>query len=123
MEPIDSPLTDYSGENTNDTDIALLEDVEKKYSVSPEGSGKTVCSMVQKDGSVKKWINEVSSTQPCLNVEKTNGIDIDEDKDSLEIDKEVENVLQSGTIVESLSITSDSLNSVSSEVQNIKGMI
>ncbi|XP_013133537.1 PREDICTED: zinc finger protein 131-like [Papilio polytes] len=120
VEPIDSPLTDYSGENTNDTDIALLEDVEKKYSVSPEGSGKTVCSMVQKDGSVKKWVSEVSSTQPCLNVEKTNGIDIDEDKDSLEIDKEVENVLQSGTIVESLSITSDSLNSVSSEVQNIK---
>ncbi|XP_013181059.1 PREDICTED: longitudinals lacking protein, isoforms H/M/V-like [Papilio xuthus] len=122
VEPVDSPLTDYSGENTNDTDIALLEDVEKKYSISPESSsGKSMSSVVQKDRSVKKWINEVSSTQPCLNVvDKTNGIDIDEDKDSVEIDKEVENVLQSGTIVESLSITTDSLNSVSSEVQNIK---
>ncbi|XP_068620976.1 protein bric-a-brac 1-like isoform X2 [Battus philenor] len=120
VEPIDSPLTDYSGDNTNDTDIALLEDVEKKYSVSPESPLE---KSVLKERNVKKWISEVSSTQPCLNVgnDKTNGIDsVDEDKDSIEIDKEVETVLQSGTIVESLSITTESLNSVSSEVQSIK---
>lgn len=35
VEPAESPLTDYSGENTNDTDIALLEEpVEKKQFVS-----------------------------------------------------------------------------------------
>ncbi|KAL0848933.1 hypothetical protein ABMA28_013328 [Loxostege sticticalis] len=121
VEPIDSPLTDYSGENTNDTDIALLDDAgEKKYSISPESfSGKSVCTG-SSDHSVRKWINEVSSTQPCLNVanEKNNGLEIiDEDKESIEIDKEVETVLQSGTIVESLSITTENLNSVSSEAQ------
>ncbi|XP_072936348.1 uncharacterized protein [Epargyreus clarus] len=125
VEPVDSPLTDYSNENTNDTDIAVLEDsLEKKYSVSPEIlSSKSVCTSVSSDRSVKKWINEVSSTQPCLNIsnEKTNGIDlIEDDKDSIEIDKEVETVLQSGTIVESLSITTENLNSVSSEAQSIK---
>lgn len=126
VEPIDSPLTDYSGENTNDTDIALLEDAgEKKYSISPESfSGKSVCTG-SSDHSVRKWINEVSSTQPCLNVanEKNNGLEIiDEDKESIEIDKEVETVLQSGTIVESLSITTENLNSVSSEAQISKGI-
>ncbi|CAK1603447.1 unnamed protein product [Parnassius mnemosyne] len=125
VEPIDSPLTDYSGDNTNDTDIALLEDnLEKKYSVGSESpSGKSVCSTILSDGKVKKWINEVSSTQPCLNTsnDKANGIDsIEEDRDSVEIDKEVETVLQSGTIVESLSVATESLNSVSCEVQSIK---
>lgn len=72
---------------------------------------------------VKKWISEVSSTQPCLNInEKTNGIIVDDEKESIEIDKEVETVLQSGTIVESLSITTENLNSVSSEAQNCKGI-
>ena len=34
LEPAESPLTDYSGDNTNDTDIALLDDVaEKKQNV------------------------------------------------------------------------------------------
>lgn len=126
VEPIDSPLTDYSGENTNDTDIALLDEtLEKKYTVSPEAlSGKTVCSSALTDRNVKKWISEVSSTQPCLNIvnDKSNGIDVnDDDKESIEIDKEVETVLQSGTIVESLSITTENLNSVSSEAQNCKG--
>lgn len=126
MEPIDSPLTDYSGENTNDTDIALLEEaLETKYSISPEiSSGKSVCTTAN-DRSVKKWISEVSSTQPCLNIgnEKLNGIDtVDEEKESIEIDKEVETVLQSGTIVESLSITTENLNSVSREAQNCKGL-
>lgn len=118
-------MTDYSGDNTNDTDIALLEDtVDKKCAMSPESpSGKSVSTSLG-DRNVKKWINEVSSTQPCLNIsnDKANSIDIiDDDKETVEIDKEVETVLQSGTIVESLSITSESLNSVSSEVQSIKG--
>lgn len=124
LEPIDSPLTDYSGDNTNDTDIALLEEaLEKKYTVSPESlSNKTVCTTASSDRKVKKWISEVSSTQPCLNInEKSNSTDsTDEDKESIEIDKEVENVLQSGTIVESLSITTENINSVSNEAQNCK---
>ncbi|CAH2988528.1 unnamed protein product [Chilo suppressalis] len=125
VEPIDSPLTDYSGENTNDTDIALLEDaLEKKYRISPESlTGKSPSNVISGDGCTKKWINEVSSTQPCLNAmnEKICGIDaVEEDKDSVEIDKEVETVLQSGTIVESLSITTENLNSVSSEAQICK---
>ncbi|XP_026757294.1 uncharacterized protein LOC113516980 [Galleria mellonella] len=124
VEPIDSPLTDYSGENTNDTDIALLEDnLERKYSINSDTfSNKSIC-MSGNDRNVKKWINEVSSTQPCLNIgnEKINGIDSnDDDKDSIEIDKEVETVLQSGTIVESLSITTENLNSISSEAQICK---
>ncbi|XP_028163627.1 zinc finger protein 131-like [Ostrinia furnacalis] len=122
VEPIDSPLTDYSGENTNDTDIALLEDTEKKYSISPESlTGKSPCTG-SIDNSVKKWINEVSSTQPCLNVanDKTSLDIIDEDKESIEIDKEVETVLQSGTIVESLSITTENLNSVSNDAHICK---
>ncbi|XP_049864963.1 zinc finger protein 131-like [Pectinophora gossypiella] len=124
-EPLDSPLTDYSGENTNDTDIALLDDaLEKKYTISPESlSGKSVCTTGSNERSIKKWVSEVSSTQPCLNncIEKTNGTDAsEEDKDSIEIDKEVETVLQSGTIVESLSITTENLNLVSSEAQNYK---
>ncbi|XP_013200473.1 zinc finger protein 131 [Amyelois transitella] len=124
VEPIDSPLTDYSGENTNDTDIALLEDsAEKKYSVSPEPNiGKAQCNNTN-DRNIKKWINEVSSTQPCLNIgnEKVNGLDSgDDDKDAIEIDKEVDAVLQSGTIVESLSITTENLNSISTEAQICK---
>lgn len=125
-EPVDSPLTDYSGENTNDTDIAMLDEpVDKKYNINPETlTGKFIHS-TSSERNVKKWINEVSSTQPGLNLcEKTNGTDsLDDDKDSVEIDKEVETVLQSGTIVESLSITTGSLNSVSSDVQNCKGII
>ncbi|XP_073941421.1 uncharacterized protein [Choristoneura fumiferana] len=123
LEPIDSPLTDYSGENTNDTDIAVLEEpVEKKYSASSENfSNKSVCTTASGDCNAKKWINEVSSTQPCLNICNDKGSDAaDEDKDCIEIDKEVETVLQSGTIVESLSITTENLNSVSSEAQNCK---
>ncbi|XP_047545345.1 zinc finger protein 131-like [Vanessa atalanta] len=121
VEPVDSPLTDYSGENTNDTDIAVLEDtIEKKYSVSPENvSNKSMCNMAS-DRCVKKWINEVSSTQPCLNmINEKNIIEQDDDKE-IEIDKEVETVLQSGTIVESLSITTENLNFVSSEAQSVK---
>ncbi|XP_047987399.1 protein abrupt-like [Leguminivora glycinivorella] len=115
LEPIDSPLTDYSGENTNDTDIALLDD-EKKYSTSPESfSSKSTTA-----SGIKKWINEVSSTQPCLNINEKAIDNIDDDKESIEIDKEVETVLQSGTIVESLSITTENLNAVSSEAQNCK---
>lgn len=35
LEPVESPLTDCSGDNTNDTDIAVLDDVvEKKQNVS-----------------------------------------------------------------------------------------
>jgi alkyl hydroperoxide reductase subunit AhpF len=123
---VDSPLTDYSGENTNDTDIALIDDaMEKKYAMSPDAlSGKSLSTKVSVDGSVKKWINEVTSTQPCLNAvaDKVNSIDsAEEDKDSIEIDKEVETVLQSGTIVESLSITTDNLNTVSNEPHTCKG--
>ncbi|KAJ2944553.1 hypothetical protein O0L34_g3902 [Tuta absoluta] len=122
-EPVDSPLTDYSGENTNDTDIALVDDAtDKKNTTSPESLyGKSVCT-TGSDKNIKKWISEVSSTQPCLNNCEKNGLDtIDEDKDSIEIDKEVETVLQSGTIVESLSITTENLNSVSNEAQHCKG--
>lgn len=123
VEPVDSPLTDYSGDNTNDTDIAVLDDtLEKKYSVSTENiSNKSVCTTAT-DRCVKKWINEVSSTQPCLNVINEKHIEQDDEKE-IEIDKEVETVLQSGTIVESLSITTDNLNFVSSEVQSIKGIL
>ncbi|XP_032510623.2 modifier of mdg4-like [Danaus plexippus] len=119
VEPVDSPLTDYSGENTTDTDIAVLEDtLEKKYSISPENpTSKSVCAKGISDSNVKKWINEVSSTQPCLNVEKN--VD-QEDEKELEIDKEVETVLQNGTIVESLSITTENLNFVSSEAHSMK---
>ncbi|XP_059059326.1 protein tramtrack, beta isoform-like [Achroia grisella] len=124
VEPIDSPLTDYSEENTNDTDIALLDDsLEKKYSINSETFSSKSISMSRDNRNVKKWINEVSSTQPCLNIanEKSNGTDSnDDDKDSIEIDKEVETVLQSGTIVESLSITTENLNSISSEAQICK---
>ncbi|XP_063529113.1 uncharacterized protein LOC134740532 [Cydia strobilella] len=120
LEPIDSPLTDYSGENTNDTDIALLDD-EKKYLTSPESfSSKSVCTTASGDRNVKKWINEVTSTQPCLNINEKGIDNIEDDKECIEIDKEVETVLQSGTIVESLSITTENLNSVSSEAQNCK---
>lgn len=124
-EPVDSPLTDYSGENTNDTDIALLDDpVDKKFLVSSEILTGKLTHTTSNEQHLKKWINEVSSTQPGLNLcEKANGTDsLDDDKDSIEIDKEVETVLQSGTIVESLSITTGNLNSVSSEAQNCKGI-
>lgn len=83
-----------------------------------------MCTTGSSNRTVKKWISEVSSTQPCINIsnEKSNIIDVDEDKDSIEIDKEVETVLQSGTIVESLSITTENLNSVSSEAHTCKGV-
>ncbi|CAG9121436.1 unnamed protein product [Plutella xylostella] len=112
-EPIDSPLTDYSGENTNDTDIALLEENEKKFIVSPDNVPvKNALKNNAGEQRVNKWINEVSSTQPCLNVPSEKSSDgTDDDKDSVEIDKEVETVLQSGTIVESLSVTTENLNS------------
>ncbi|CAK1549661.1 unnamed protein product [Leptosia nina] len=110
-EPVDSPLTDYSGENTNDTDIAILEDnLEKKYSITTD----SLKSGLSNDG--KKWNNEVSSTQPSLN---TNDV-IDADKE-IEIDKEVETVLQSGTIVESLNIATENLNLLSNEA--LKGSL
>lgn len=82
-----------------------------------------MCTTGSGNHTVKKWISEVSSTQPCINItnEKNHIIDIDDDKDSIEIDKEVETVLQSGTIVESLSITTENLNSVSSEAHNCRG--
>lgn len=121
MEPIDSPLTDYSGDNTNDTDIALLEETEKKYCINSEISTKSVCTTGPNNRNIKKWISEVSSTQPSLNSNDKNTVSTEDDKDSLEIDKEVETVLQSGTIVESLSITTENLNVVSSEAQNCKG--
>ncbi|XP_075991974.1 uncharacterized protein LOC142987235 [Anticarsia gemmatalis] len=111
IEPIESLLTDYSGENTNDTDIALLEDTtDKKRTASPETCTRQICLNERLDKI------EVTSTQPCLN-EKNNGNDNDE---IIEIDKEVETVLQSGTRIESLSIKTESLNSVSSEAQNCK---
>ncbi|CAB3231365.1 unnamed protein product [Arctia plantaginis] len=110
IEPVESPLTDYSGDNTNDTDIALLEDSsEKKHNINPENcSNKCLNERIDKI--------EVSSTQPCLN-EKINANNADT---IIEIDKEVETVLQSGTRIESLSIKTESLNSVSSEAQNCK---
>lgn len=46
-----------------------------------------------------------------------------DDEKEIEIDKEVETVLQSGTIVESLSITTENLNFVSNEVQSVKGIL
>lgn len=122
VEPLDSPLTDYSGENTNDTDIAVLEDsIEKKYSISPESnSNKSLC--VNNERCIKKWINEVSSTQPCLNVINDKSVDPEDDKE-IEIDKEVETVLQSGTIVESLSVTNENMNFISREAQIVKGIV
>ncbi|XP_022116424.2 zinc finger protein 131 [Pieris rapae] len=103
VEPVDSPLTDDSGENTNDTDIAILDDnMDKKYSIT--SSPKSHCS----DTNGKKCINEVSSTQPCLNT-------CDTDDKEIEIDKEVETVIQSGTIVESLNIATENLNLLSNE--------
>ncbi|XP_045779007.1 zinc finger protein 131-like [Maniola jurtina] len=125
VEPIDSPLTDYSGDSTNDTDIAVLDDsLEKKFTISPgnvPNPNKTVCTALLTDRNVKKCINEVSSTQPCLNVviEPCKNVELEEEKE-IEIDKEVENVLQSGTIVESLSITTGNMNFVSSEAPNVK---
>lgn len=124
MEPIDSPLTDYSGDNTNDTDIAVLDVIsDKKYARSPESppnTNKTSSTNVCSDHSVKKCINEVSSTQPCLNIVSEKNLEPDEEKE-IEIDKEVETVLQSGTIVESLSITTENINFVSSEAHSVKG--
>ncbi|KAL4715116.1 hypothetical protein ACJJTC_012163 [Scirpophaga incertulas] len=121
VEPVDSPLTDYSAD-TNETDIALMEDtLEKKYLVSPDNlSGRS--KKASTDGSVRKWINEVTSTQPCLNAasDKVNGDGTKDDKESVEIDKEVETVLQSGTIVESLSISTENMNAVSNEAQVCK---
>lgn len=109
VEPIDSPLTDYSGDNTNDTDIAILDDsLEKKYSISSPKSQHF------NDSNGRKWINEVSSTQPCLNT-------CDNDDKEIEIDKEVETVLQSGTIVESLNIATENLNLLSNEA--VKGIV
>ncbi|XP_038206800.1 zinc finger and BTB domain-containing protein 8B-like [Zerene cesonia] len=114
IEPIDSPLTDYSGENTNDTDIAVLEDnLEKKYSATSDTtSNKSLTS----NENTKKWINEVSSTQPCLNT----NLEKDKDEKDIEIDKEVETVLQSGTIVESLNIATENMGFVSNEHFNDK---
>ncbi|XP_034827393.1 zinc finger protein 131-like [Maniola hyperantus] len=123
VEPVDSPLTDYSGDSTNDTDIAVLDDsLEKKFPISSENvpkTNKTVCTTLPTERSVKKCINEVSSTQPCLNVVSEKNVELEEEKE-IEIDKEVENVLQSGTIVESLSITTGNMNFVSSEAQSVK---
>lgn len=108
IEPVQSPFTDYSGENTNDTDIALLDEPsEKKRTISSENCSRKLCLNDRTDKI------EVSSTQPCL-VEK-NG-----NADTIEIDKEVETVLQSGTRIESLSIKTENLNSVSNEAQNCK---
>lgn len=121
VEPIDSPLPDYSGDNTNDTDIAVLDNaIKKKYPISLESNSDKSLS-INNDRCVKKWINEVSSTQPCLNVINDKNIDQDEDKE-IEIDKEVETVLQSGTIVESLSIANENMNFISREAQIVKGI-
>lgn len=112
-EPVDSPISDYSGENTSDADLAALEVcLEKKYSISPE-------CISSKPLERKKWINEVTSTQPTLNISSDKINDMDEEKE-IEIDKEVETVLQSGTIVESLR-TTENLNFVSTESHCIKG--
>ncbi|CAD0196354.1 unnamed protein product [Chrysodeixis includens] len=112
IEPIESPLTDYSGDNTNDTDIALLEDTtDKKHSQADCPNKKTYITSDRIDKT------EVSSTQPCLN-EKLNGGDTSDE--IIEIDKEVETVLQSGTRIESLSIKTENLNLVSSDAQNCK---
>lgn len=56
--------------------------------------------------------SEVSSTQPCLNEKLNNG---DASEEIIEIDKEVETVLQSGTRIESLSIKTENLNLVSTD--------
>ncbi|XP_050685455.1 zinc finger protein 131-like [Leptidea sinapis] len=108
VEPIDSPLTDYSGDNTNDTDIAVLDESDKRYRINLDLPNKSTTNE-----STKKGINEVSSTQPCLNnvCEK---ISSDCDKE-VEIDKEVETVLQSGTLVESLNITTENLKLMTNE--------
>ncbi|VVC97306.1 unnamed protein product [Leptidea sinapis] len=108
VEPIDSPLTDYSGDNTNDTDIAVLDESDKRYRINLDLPNKSTTNE-----STKKGINEVSSTQPCLNnvCEK---ISSDCDKE-MEIDKEVETVLQSGTLVESLNITTENLKLMTNE--------
>ncbi|CAG4973124.1 unnamed protein product [Colias eurytheme] len=112
IEPIDSPLTDYSGDNTNDTDIAVLDDnIEKKYSVTSDTPSN---KLLTSNETTKKWINEVSSTQPCLNT----SLEKDKDEKEIEIDKEVETVLQSGTIVESLNIATDNMGFVSNELND-----
>ncbi|XP_045511005.1 zinc finger and BTB domain-containing protein 8B-like [Colias croceus] len=112
IEPIDSPLTDYSGDNTNDTDIAVLDDnIEKKYSVTSDTPSN---KLLTSNETTKKWINEVSSTQPCLNT----SLEKDKDEKEIEIDKEVETVLQSGTIVESLSIATENMGFVSNELND-----
>lgn len=64
----------------------------------------------------------MSSTQPCLSVVNDKNVDQDDDKE-IEIDKEVETVLQSGTIVESLSIANENMSFISREAQIVKGML
>lgn len=110
IEPVESLLTEYSGDNTNDTDIALLEDsTEKKLTVENCLNKKThnVSDRIDK--------SEVSSTQPCLNEKLNNG---DASEEIIEIDKEVETVLQSGTRIESLSIKTENLNLVSTDCKD-----
>nr|XP_049708280.1 protein tramtrack, beta isoform-like [Helicoverpa armigera] len=111
IEPIESPLTDYSGENTNDTDIALLEDTSDKKQISAENCLNKKAYMLS--DRIDK--SEVSSTQPCLN-EKINSSDASDE--IIEIDKEVENVLQSGTRIESLSIKTENLNLVNTDAKD-----
>ncbi|KAH9635050.1 hypothetical protein HF086_004404 [Spodoptera exigua] len=107
IEPVESLLTEYSGDNTNDTDIALLEDsTEKKLTVENclNKKAHNLSDRIDK--------SEVSSTQPCLNEKINNG---DASEEIIEIDKEVETVLQSGTRIESLSIKTENLNLVSTD--------
>ncbi|KAJ8729631.1 hypothetical protein PYW08_001212 [Mythimna loreyi] len=111
IEPVESPLTDYSGDNTNDTDIALLEDsLDKKHSNTENCLNK---KMYMPSDRIDK--SEVSSTQPCLNEKLKAGVASDE---IIEIDKEVETVLQSGTRIESLSIKTENLNLVSTDCKD-----
>lgn len=115
IEPIESPLTDYSGDNTNDTDIALLEDTSDKKQIGTENClNKKIYMLNDRIDKI-----EVSSTQPCLNEQIKAG---DASDEIIEIDKEVETVLQSGTRIESLSIKTENLNLVSTDAQNCKGI-
>ncbi|XP_022820689.1 protein tramtrack, beta isoform-like [Spodoptera litura] len=110
IEPVESLLTEYSGDNTNDMEIALLEDsTEKKLTVENCLNKKVhnVSDRIDK--------SEVSSTQPCLNEKLNNG---DASEEIIEIDKEVETVLQSGTRIESLSIKTENLNVVSTDCKD-----
>lgn len=120
-EPIE---LDYSGgENTIDSDLRMYEgSIPSVNAKNPDENSnnahdKTVsANNIVSNGDVftEMSTNKDNTAQNNINSHS----DVEKEKEiGTEIEKEIENVLQSGTIVESLSITTENVNMIASEIR------